>query len=201
MSRILRRAVTATAAMGAVVGSWQLARAGHGGNPLDALADVVRTPRGSNVDWVVAATTDIGSVFGLAGMAAAVTTGMSRRTGVEVLGAGAAGWIVGQAAKPLMERQRPYETGLAPLLVHPPAGSSWPSGHTAVAAATATVLAPLGPATAAVGTTLAGWVGLTRIYVGAHHPSDVLGGIGLGVLSGLAWQAILDGVDARRAGA
>lgn len=201
MSRILRRAVTAAAAMGAVVGSWQLARAGHGGNPLDALADVVRTPRGSNVDWVVAATTDIGSVFGLAGMTVVVTTGMSRRTGVEVLGAGAVGWVVGQAAKPLMQRQRPYETGLAALLVHPPAGSSWPSGHTAVAAATATVLAPRGPATAAAVAALAGWVGLTRIYVGAHHPSDILGGIGLGVLSGLAWQAILDAVDLRRAGA
>lgn len=198
MSRALARTVAAVAGLGAVVVSWRLARTGRG-NPLDAVADVVRTPRGSNVDWVVAATTDIGSVFGLAGMTAVVATGMSRRTGVEVLGAGAVGWVLGQSAKPLMERERPYETGMAALLVHPPAGSSWPSGHTAVAAATATALAPQGPATAVVGALLAGWVGATRIYVGAHHPTDVLGGIGIGMLSGLAWQVAMDGVEARRA--
>lgn len=196
MSRRLARTLAAVAGLGAVVGSWRLARSGRG-NPLDAVADAVRTPRGSNVDWVVAATTDIGSVFGLAGMTAVVATGLSRRTAGQVLGAGAVGWVVGQAAKPLMERERPYEAGLAALLVHPPAGSSWPSGHTAVAAATATALAPQGPATAVTGALLAGWVGVTRIYVGAHHPSDILGGVGIGMLSGLAWQVAMDGIEAR----
>lgn len=180
-------------AVGAVAESWHHATAGHDDNVLDGLADAIRRPRGTPVDWVVAATSDIGSVFGLAGMAVAVGVGIDTRSGVEVAGAGALGWVLGQAAKPLAQRLRPYEVGLAALLVHPPAGSSWPSGHTAVAAATAAVLARRGARTAAAVAALAGWVGVTRVYVGAHHPTDVVGGAGIGVLSGLLWQQVQDG--------
>lgn len=191
------RAAAALVAVGAIAESWRHATAGHDDNVLDGLADAIRRPRGTVVDWVVAATTDIGSVFGLAGMAATVGRGINIPTGVGVAGAGTVGWVLGQAVKPLAQRQRPYETGLAALLVHPPAGSSWPSGHTAVAVATATVLARRGPRTAAFAVALAGWVGVTRVYVGAHHPTDVVGGAGIGVLSGLLWQLAEDGWHAR----
>ncbi len=188
--------MAAVAAIGGIAVSWRLANAGED-NALDAVADAIRTPRGTFVDWVVAATTDIGSVFGLAGMTAAVAMGIDRHTAAEVAGAGSIGWVLGQATKPLAERQRPYETGLAALLVHPPAGSSWPSGHTAVASAVATVLAARGPATTTVAGLLAGWVGVTRVYVGAHHPSDVVGGAGIGVLSGLTARIIARGLSRR----
>lgn len=189
-------ALAAGAALGSIAVSWHLATAGED-NALDAVADTIRRPRGTVVDWIVAATTDIGSVFGLAGMTAAVAMGIDRRTAAEVAGAGSIGWVLGQAAKPLAERRRPYETGLAALLVHPPAGSSWPSGHTAVAGAVATTLAARGPATAGVMGLLAAWVGVTRVYVGAHHPSDILGGAGVGVLSGLAARMITRALSRR----
>nr|WP_274388160.1 phosphatase PAP2 family protein [Salsipaludibacter albus] len=78
------------------------------------------------------------------------------------------------------------------MIVHPPAGSSWPSGHTAVASAIATIVADSGPAGSWSGLVSALWVGWSRTYVGAHHPSDIVAGLGVGALSAIAWRRLLD---------
>lgn len=66
-----------------------------------------------------------------------------------------------------------------------PDGLGYVSGHTTVAVAVAAVLTPrLSPSAATVAWTLAATVGVARIYVGAHLPLDVLGGIGLGAILG-----------------
>jgi undecaprenyl-diphosphatase len=67
----------------------------------------------------------------------------------------------------------------------PPAGPSFPSGHIILVAAVGAVVAPVLPL---------GWVWLPllctllvmtgRVYVGAHNPLDVLGGLGAGLLLG-----------------
>jgi undecaprenyl-diphosphatase len=77
-----------------------------------------------------------------------------------------------------------------PFLVHPePApllvnviGDSFPSGHAATSFAGATVLARYLPGRWPVLFLLATAIAFSRVYVGVHYPSDVLGGAVLGVL-------------------
>lgn len=78
-------------------------------------------------------------------------------------------------------------------------GKSFPSSHTVNLFAAAFVIARYRRGWGAVAFVLAALVGYSRIYVGAHWPSDVVPSIGLGLLvgacavwivrRGLAWQA------------
>lgn len=78
-------------------------------------------------------------------------------------------------------------------------GKSFPSSHTVNLFAAAMVIAHFRRGWGAVAFVLAALVGYSRIYVGAHWPSDVVASIGLGLLvggcavwmvrRGLAWQA------------
>jgi len=89
---------------------------------------------------------------------------------------------------------RPYLTGAAERLVVRPAGTSWPSGHAAVAAALAATLGEgRGPAVRGLLTASAAAVGVSRVYVGVHHASDVVAGFGLGGLT----ASLLRGFRAR----
>lgn len=182
------------AAAAALLGSWAAVKSGV----VDGFdAHVGQIPRrgGPRVDIVMAHATDLGSVYGLAGTAAVVTAAGHRRLGRDLVVAGGLAWGLGQAAKRLLDRPRPYETG-TPRLVAIPAGTSWPSGHSAVAAAMATVIVEAGSnsdhpeLTGAAGLALAGFVGGSRLHVGVHHPTDVIAGWGVGVLCARAWQRV-----------
>ncbi len=75
---------------------------------------------------------------------------------------------------------------------------SWPSGHSATAAALATSyildLAGRGSAGAAwrrwAAGSAAAAVGIMRVAAGRHFPSDVLGGLAMGILSAVAVHRI-----------
>lgn len=79
-----------------------------------------------------------------------------------------------------------------------PHSGSFPSGHTSVAFACATVLTAIAPGLAAPLFVLAAAIGFSRLYVGVHYPLDVVGGAALGVLVGLAVTALRRRAEGRR---
>lgn len=102
--------------------------------------------------------------------------------------------------KPAFARIRPYEVidGLV-LLVKKQMDYSFPSGHSCASFAGA--LAGFKQLPRLYGGSLlvlAGLIAFSRLYVGVHYPSDVLGGILIGLFAGWAACKILDIFSDRR---
>lgn len=62
---------------------------------------------------------------------------------------------------------------------------SFPSGHTTASFSLAMVISLYYPAAAPLVLSLAGLIGVSRIYLGLHYPTDVFIGLVIGVISGL----------------
>jgi undecaprenyl-diphosphatase len=89
-------------------------------------------------------------------------------------------------------RPRPWRRYPEPLpLGHVPKDPSFPSGHTTIAFAAATVLTYYRPRWSPAFFLLAIAIGYSRIYEGVHYPLDVLGGAVLGLLCGGAVIVLL----------
>jgi membrane-associated phospholipid phosphatase len=167
-----------------VVASAVAVRDGHA-TPYDAQwrerITALRTPER---DAVVRVATDLGSLYGVGVVSGLVALGGRASLARRVALSGATAWTLAQVAKPLLPRDRPYQADGAERLVVEPAGTSWPSGHSAVAAAMASTLGEgRGPLTRALLSGVAAAVGASRVYVGVHHPSDAVAGYGIGALS------------------
>ena len=107
-------------------------------------------------------------------------------------------------AKQLVGRRRPVTTGvpIARQLLRPPITTSFPSGHSASAAAFATAVTLEAPWLGAVAIPLALAVAGSRVYTGAHYPGDVVAGIALGAgvaALTLRWWPLRDDAPARTA--
>ncbi len=99
-----------------------------------------------------------------------------------VLLSGGLTWII----KEIVDRPRPYiELGLtaADMLIQTDPTVSFPSGHATTAFATASVVSYYFRKWAVPAFLLAGIMGLSRIYLLVHYPSDVLAGAAVGILS------------------
>jgi undecaprenyl-diphosphatase len=124
-----------------------------------------------------------------------------RRAGLRGLGSLAGASLVSNAVlKPVVGRRRPTLDPAHPRpLVRMPWTSSFPSGHSASAAAFAVGAALERPQTAAVLVPLAVAVGYSRVHVGVHHPSDVVAGAAIGAGVALAGHHLWPAVPTRPA--
>ena len=98
-------------------------------------------------------------------------------------------WLVVELAKALVHRGRPFiRLSQARIVGHRAGGRSFPSGHTSQAFFMATLMAGYfhaGVWAVCLLYAIALLVGITRMYVGAHYPRDVLAGAILGSAWGL----------------
>lgn len=153
----------------------------------------IQERRSERLDRLMPTLTDLGSMYAAAGAAAALWLSGRRRLARDVLGAASLAWGVAQGAKSIYRRPRPYHDDEAlGILVREPKGLSYPSGHPAVAGAMASILAPELPSPARkLVERMPEVVGFSRIYVGVHYPSDVLGGRMIGEAVADLWRAIV----------
>ena len=92
----------------------------------------------------------------------------------------------------LIGRVRPYLAGIGVHALVPPniQSGSFPSSHTAIAAAVAAMITTTHPIAGLIACILAVIIAFGRVAAGMHYPSDVLGGAALGLLSALIVRAV-----------
>jgi undecaprenyl-diphosphatase len=106
-----------------------------------------------------------------------------------IVGTGAESVLVNAGLKSLFGRRRPRRHDPHPHRLRQPLTSSFPSGHATAAFCAAVLLSdgdPLGPLYFAAATVVAA----SRIYVKIHHPSDVAGGVAIGLGLGFAGRRL-----------
>jgi undecaprenyl-diphosphatase len=137
------------------------------------------------LDWLFAGLSRIGTLGIVWIVLAVLVAVLLRRPPILFLtvAAVATADLVAFAVKDLVAVDRPPVRYASPEpLVRVPTDHSFPSGHTATSFAAALILARAVPRRAWLFYVLAAAIGFSRIYVGVHYPTDVLGGAVLGLL-------------------
>ena len=94
--------------------------------------------------------------------------------------------------KPLIARIRPFEVNTAiELLIGPPSDYSFPSGHTLSSFAVATTIFCINKRFGIIAVIMACLIAFSRLYLYVHYPSDVFGGLIIGVSIGLLTYSII----------
>ena len=139
----------------------------------------------SSLTWVMRTLTHLGDAEAWIGWTLLVSiAGGDVRLGVSVGSAALVATIASYPLKRIFKRRRPSSTqGPAFALIPDPDAFSFPSGHTCAAFSVATALAETGTL-GVIFAALAGLIGISRIYLRAHYPLDVLAGGCLGAFTG-----------------
>lgn len=98
--------------------------------------------------------------------------------------------------KPIVNRPRPFEylDSYMELLVNMPTDASFPSGHTGASFACAGALIFTKSKFCIPATILALLIAFSRLYLFVHFPTDVLAGMGLGLISGFIGALIMTSI-------
>jgi undecaprenyl-diphosphatase len=124
----------------------------------------------------------------VAGVLAVVGGSSGRRAALTGLAAvGTTSLVVNQPLKRAGERRRPDRVGLGvpeDRWVRMPSSTSFPSGHSASAAAFAVAVGDVLPPLRVPLRVAASVVAFSRVYTGVHYPSDVVVGATAGALLG-----------------
>lgn len=117
-----------------------------------------------------------------------------RKAGIAMALAMVLGLIVGNGIlKLFIGRTRPYDVNTAiEIIIAKPIDFSFPSGHTLSSFAAASALFSYHKRVGIIAIVYAGLMGLSRIYLYVHYPSDVLVGSLLGILLAFAAVSITD---------
>jgi undecaprenyl-diphosphatase len=131
-----------------------------------------------------------------AAAAVIVALGRPRAAARGLASLGLASLVANLVGKRLVGGDRPARTSIpiARRLERSPTSPSFPSGHTASAAAFATGVALEWPAAGAALAPIAAGVGYSRLHTGAHWLSDVVGGAAIGTGAALALRAVAPAV-------
>ena len=151
--------------------------------------------RSSLLDWVMVELAKPGNLLYPILLAAAYWFWKNQRECL--IGAAALAGVIGAAdalgtqLKGLVQRPRPCVT-LADVhqLLGCGGAFSFPSNHAANTAAAAAFFQVLYPKSGWIGWPLVAAIGISRVYIGAHYLTDVMGGWGVGGLigAGAAWS-------------
>lgn len=129
------------------------------------------------LDWLMSAVTQLGSVgFAVTLPAILILSGntLMVSAGIKMMWVLVCGLTVVLLVKRLAHRPRPFKV-LAGVINNKPTSCpySLPSGHTCSAFSQAFVLAASFPEQGFIFLMLAALVGISRVYLGVHYPSDV----------------------------
>ena len=94
---------------------------------------------------------------------------------------------VNQVISHVWERARPYVHHHHHLFISASHDPSFPSDHATASFALATAIWLRNRVAGAIGLVLAAAISLSRVVVGTHYPSDVVGGAAIGVLAALVF--------------
>lgn len=101
--------------------------------------------------------------------------------------------------KPLVARTRPYDVNtLIELIVAKPFDYSFPSGHTAAAFAAVSAMFFVKNRLWIPAGVLAVLIAFSRMYLYVHYPTDILGGIIVGIVCGAVGAAVVREVEKRK---
>lgn len=116
-----------------------------------------------------------------------------RKTGFAVMGATLSVLLFGELIlKHIVCRPRPFViNGAIELIIKAPSGFSFPSSHTATCFAMATAIYLFHKRLGIIAYIYAALVAFSRMYLYVHYPSDVIGGIALGIGCGVGTVALV----------
>src|SRR5438445_9934597 len=193
MPAVKARALIWSAALaGAAIAVGRWAATPEGREVDDELFKRANAGGGPLADRYFAGVTELGSLYAAGAAAGALAIAGERRPAARALAAAGATWLISQGAKKVAGRARPYEIDPAGTrqLIAEPAGSSWPSSHPGVLTTFTRVASRelgLGAGSRAALTGLDLSVAASRVYVGVHYPTDVVGGMLLGRAVARLW--------------